>query len=788
MAVERSGRGVMPLRGLSARFEANCAALERSGNGLAGDLRGLKPAGEYWIGVEGDRIVLSRGRGGEGEVLGNPVTAAVAARTVGAAYPKGVCDEPMLVAGLDQGWLWSAVYGLPTGVATWPGYRPPLYFLARDLERLWVVLHIHDWGKLLSDGRVRLFVGSDAVERCRRELIEKPELKWPKLSVTVDEGIWPRGMDHQGLINEVGGILTAEAEGNMKRYGEIYRWATPGALAAKLRGGGRLRVMGITSRYTTFLQYSMRDWLSAFEEMGHEVRLLIEGADHELVTRLMYSRACVEYEPDVILMLDHYRGESPTLPKEPLCVMWVQDGLPGILNKDAGEQQGERDFALGYGRSECVGEYGYPARRFMPSRIGVNERRFSPGGVSGGELERHRCDVSYVSHASVPAELLVKAWLSELSQAEARRGLERAFERVRGIYEAGGSITEQDLLSRVIEEAFIECGVGLEEAEVADITGRFFLTVNNALFRHQSLLWLADAGLDLRLYGRGWEKHPRLGRYARGVADNELELRAIYQASGINLQVTPHGAVHQRLCDGLAAGGFFLLRRCGADMLGAYWRELWGWCEREGIEDGRQFLERATAEVEERFDRQQWLLRRPWARDGRWFVDCLAEHARGGFGRMRRGIWPEGSDYVSLIYKPVWEWCERWGVERDGELLAKAPPEILAKLGRMRAMLEEDVSATGARVLEWVRQKRLEGEEAFAGSIWGEYGEVAFGSAGELREKAAYFLAHGEERRRIAESMRGVVLERFSYRSINGRLLELMASELESLERRQAAA
>ena len=42
---------------------------------------------------------------------------------------------------------------------------------------------------------------------------------------------------------------------------------------------------------------------------------------------------------------------------------------------------------------------------------------------------------------------------------------------------------------------------------------------------------------------------------------------SIYQASRINLQITTYGAVHQRLLDGLAAGGFFLIRFCPADVV-----------------------------------------------------------------------------------------------------------------------------------------------------------------------------------------------------------------------------
>ena len=74
-------------------------------------------------------------------------------------------------------------------------------------------------------------------------------------------------------------------------------------------------------------------------------------------------------------------------------------------------------------------------------------------------------------------------------------------------------------------------------ADRAPLLDFFLQRINNALFRHQALHWIADLGLNLRLYGKGWEKHPRFGRFARGPADNETQIGAIYRASRINLQV-----------------------------------------------------------------------------------------------------------------------------------------------------------------------------------------------------------------------------------------------------------
>ena len=144
----------------------------------------------------------------------------------------------------------------------------------------------------------------------------------------------------------------------------------------------------------------------------------------------------------------------------------------------------------------------------------------------------------------------------------------------------------------------IDTRVQLDEKNTGETVHYFHHNVNNAIFRHQSLQWLADAGVNLHLWGRGWENHPTLNRFAKGLADNTHDLPRIYRASKINLQVTPHGSVHQRLLDGLATGAFFLLRWHPGDAVGLLYRDLLGWCEASGIQSESQLRQRADVRID----------------------------------------------------------------------------------------------------------------------------------------------------------------------------------------------
>jgi hypothetical protein len=231
----------------------------------------------------------------------------------------------------------------------------------------------------------------------------------------------------------------------------------------------------------------------------------------------------------------------------------------------------------------------------MEATVGVDEVRFAPvRRESGG---RFACDVSFVSHASTPAVVLMTPQLAKAGSPEVRRLLTEMFDRLRAVYESGGMVYHRLSFGKMLNEASASAGLVLEAQSREEVIDLFSQQINNALFRHQALEWLAETDVDLHLYGKGWENHPRLKRYARGVADNQQQLTAIFQSSRINLQVTPHGAVHQRLFEGLASGGFFLIRHTPGELVENYYKPIWEWSQAQGISTDEELLARATPEV-----------------------------------------------------------------------------------------------------------------------------------------------------------------------------------------------
>ncbi len=544
----------------------------------------------------------------------------------------------MLINGEDLGWLLNAVYQLPCIIPTAPGHRPPIYLIMKDLERFRAILHLQDWSKLLADGRMRLFAGPCAFEDFRRSLVEESTTPAPRIAVTVDPTIWPPNLTLDAALTGANSELAARFAAITCQLQTLYTPQTSLALTAKYQTSQPLRVLGITSRYTTFLQYSMRDWLEAFSRQGHQTRLVIENEDHEIPNRVSLAGAVAEFKPDLVVIIDHFRDEFTGLPPHIPAVMWVQDRLPNIYCAAAGQRQGPLDYVIGYSRVELTQKFGYPASRFMPAMPGVNEARFSPSLTAQAELDPYRCDVSFVSTCVMPAEQIIREEADRIGTPLARRLLDDLLQRLSAIYEAGGSITTSEAIRDIISQALVRNAVS---ADVNNLVDLFTHRVNNSLFRHQAIGWVAEMGVNLHLYGKGWEKHPSFARYARGHADNQKQLPLIYQASTINLQITPFGAVHQRLLDGLGAGGFFLLRSVAADELELLRRDMWQWCRRQDVRSGAEMVARRDKDLSILLKRYAEIGAVDPSTDPDYCFAALEECALADFTRTANTLWPD---------------------------------------------------------------------------------------------------------------------------------------------------
>ena len=480
--------------------------------------------------------------------------------------------SPYVVVGDQFGGLLSRIYDGTKRMFL--GFTPRIYVLEPQPEVFGAMLHALESVERFVDERVTLLVGPDCVEALRQLLEAHPDRAIPDYVLRPTSG---DGGGHERCVAALRDLAARREQAAISisnRVHEFYGSLPDGHWRSRYVAAANrsFRVLGVTSRFTTVLQHSMRDVKTAFEELGHQFRLLIEPNDHDLLPPVRVTEAIDQFKPDLLFYIDHLRREYPgVIPPNLPMVCWIQDQLPNLTNVEAGRSIGPLDFYIVPAYRDFVQEYGYPARQGLLWSMATDPRVYRNEPMSEAELAPHRCDFSYVSNQSQPPRRFHEEFLS-------RHG---GVPGLRPIVEKLYLVAEEEVLRQprtaggrramtVLAEVREQLGVGELRPDVEDKLCRFYYQpLRELMFRQATLEWVADycdrTGRTLRLYGHGWDQHHRLARYACGTAANGPELRAIYQATRINLQCTTYGAIHQRLLDGLAAGGFFLIRQSPFD-------------------------------------------------------------------------------------------------------------------------------------------------------------------------------------------------------------------------------
>lgn len=510
--------------------------------------------------------------------------------------------NPYVIAGDVFAALFRRIHDLTKDIFL--SFTPRLYLLETDPRAFGAAIWVLESIEPLCEARVSIVVGDNAIEEFA-ELLRANERRIVPEYVTALPVAG--GVDREALVTKLQSIVTDRIAATERTAGQNdahYEALPPDHWRRRFSstGGEPLRILGLTSRFTTVLQYAMRDLSDAFESLGHRMHIQIEDNDHDAISPTCTVKSIAEFKPDLVFLIDHLRREYPgVFPRNLPFACWAQDLLPHLMCREAGESMGPLDFFIAPDVLQFSRIYGYPPRRGLMSTMVTNDRLYSPEPLPADVLARYRCDFSYISNQAIPPELLegqrrrmlpadarVTRLLDFLHAELNRRAVESPdtlCHAATPLMDAAKLATGVEAPSRQIEEAIIRLYV----QPLADL-----------LYRQKTLEWVAEyckhAGRTLHLYGNGWENHPRFSPYARGVAGNGEELRAIHQATAINLQCNSFGAIHQRLLDGLASGGFFLLRTTSSDLMGPALRAFFASVEKYGFEAERPY---ARADVPE---------------------------------------------------------------------------------------------------------------------------------------------------------------------------------------------
>lgn len=299
------------------------------------------------------------------------------------------------------------------------------------------------------------------------------------------------------------------------------------------------KIFFMSSRFTTAIQYHIRDCIEAAEKAGCKTELMIEK--DRLITGktvLNVMKRIVEFKPDLVFIIDHFRYEHLDTMKGLdglVWVSWIQDPLEHIMDKNTPAKLGERDIVLShYTTWKDFRQVGYDLRQVIGAPVPANADLYKRYELTQEEMELYSCDLCFVCHASD-----VDEYIKEAVEQAPKGFQEPVYEIYKGyhnfVYESGELFFSKAEFARYISGILEQCYSLVFPDELLDhIAEDMHSWFNQRVYRQALADWLLDAGFhNLKLWGKGWETNEKYADYAMGAAENGVTLSKIYQASKI---------------------------------------------------------------------------------------------------------------------------------------------------------------------------------------------------------------------------------------------------------------
>ncbi len=475
--------------------------------------------------------------------------------------------KQVLVVGLYPGDELLYIFDL-SEQSTSPHARQRIILCIDSLACLQGFLMTYDARHFIEAERTRLFWYEDA-EKEVMEMRSRPECPYTFTLITgAPEAVLNKVMPPFARFNQ---DRRKEADRMQVENNAYYNSITDKQLADAIAGraGRAPRFMTITCPWSTVVQYSARDLCGNFEAVGWETRHL--NADG-MLTPYYLATQLNEFKPDIFLFINHLRTEAKdAYPDNMLFITWIQDFCPLINKVETAKSWNEtalaadpatgsirkRDFMVGYVHQ--LMKYGYPEDRLIPLNMIVNPEIFKPREIGRLQRDKYACDVCFASNWVRSIEESIS---EELAPALSQFGMSEPLllavhHHLWDRYREESSFTSYPELEAELMriDEFRTPYIALSDDERDQMIQLLFWRINDSIYRQVVLEWCDEAGANLRLYGRGWERHPRLAKYAAGVLKHGEELSIAYQVAGHSLHLNSIEGTHQRLLEITASGG-----------------------------------------------------------------------------------------------------------------------------------------------------------------------------------------------------------------------------------------
>jgi len=320
-----------------------------------------------------------------------------------------------------------------------------------------------------------------------------------------------------------------------------------------------LRILFITTLFSTAVQYHTRDIAKACIEAGYDVCVSKEKSP---ISTNSFDTATIiwEMKPNVTFIIDWYRTTGYNLIKSPYHVCWIQDLLPRLYDSAMINKLHNRDLVMYlFGR---LGNFYnlYKGKNTMEGFVSANEQVYKPYEMSEDEETRYACDICLVCHDSdmagkikqyFPSDSWADTALRKLTMRYYEDAIEDKIIYTKDAYLNYGKMKLRRIVGSMSNEMQInQLAVKWSES--------MFPIISLPLYRNVIATWLVKSGFsNIKLWGSGW-LNTEYRQYAMGAAENGEVLSKIIQSSKIVIGNNVVYTSTARVFETMLSGAFYL--------------------------------------------------------------------------------------------------------------------------------------------------------------------------------------------------------------------------------------
>lgn len=278
-----------------------------------------------------------------------------------------------------------------------------IFVIETSLNRFKSFITISNDTRIFSEKRVNWFIGSSA-NVTFLDFFRKEDQFMPSFRYHTDPGVASLIIPEMNCIIREKKALTTK---HQQTINDLFNENYDIDLLKAYKGRRPLRILGMTSLFTTFLQYCMRDILEGCKALGHEVDLAIEKETTLRLTNEYGYKKIIEFKPDLIISICYNRKDfSFCLPERTPFVNFQQDVMPHNLGRRAIEAISHRDFiTVGRQALKWMKKEGYPENKILPIDFyPANTNIYKPLNLTPFQIKKYGSEVSFISHGSETAE------------------------------------------------------------------------------------------------------------------------------------------------------------------------------------------------------------------------------------------------------------------------------------------------------------------------------------------------------------------------------------------------